>query len=131
LPYLDPPGERIEIAFDGAKLYGILRLPKGQAPHTAVILVPGLDSTKEEFRSTEALFLERGIATFSVDGPGQGEAEYAFALRADWEVPERAIVDALILRDEIDAARIAVRGVSLGGYYVPRFASGDDRIERV
>jgi dienelactone hydrolase len=129
LPFLDPPGERIEIPFDGAKIYGILRLPKGQAPHPVVIMVPGLDSTKEELRSTEALFLERGMATFSVDGPGQGEAEYALAIRPDWEVPGRAIVDALILRNEIDAARIAVWGVSLGGYYAPRFASGDERIK--
>ena len=44
-----------------------------------MIMIPGLDSTKEELRSTEDLFLERGIATFSVDGPGQGEAEYDLA----------------------------------------------------
>ena len=44
-----------------------------------MIMIPGLDSAKEELRSTEELFLERGIATFSVDGPGQGEAEYDLA----------------------------------------------------
>ena len=54
-----------------------------------MIMIPGLDSTKEELRSTEELFLERGIATFSVDGPGQGEAEYDLAIRGDWEVPGR------------------------------------------
>lgn len=129
LPFLDPPGERIEIPFDGAKIYGILRMPKSSGPHPVVIMVPGLDSTKEEFRSTEELFLLRGIATFSVDGPGQGEAEYALAIRPDWEVPGRAIVDALILRSDLDQDRIAVWGVSLGGYYAPRFASGDDRIK--
>ena len=52
-------------------------------------MIPGLDSTKEELRSTEELFLERGVATFSVDGPGQGEAEYDLAIRGDWEVPAR------------------------------------------
>ena len=129
LPYLDPPGERIEIAFDGAFLYGVLRVPHGIEPYPAVILVPGLDSTKEEFGATEDLFLERGMATFSVDGPGQGEAEYALPIRADWEVPGRAFVDALIARPEIDGERIAVWGVSLGGYYAPRFASGDERIK--
>ena len=129
LPYLDPPGERIEIPFEDALLYGILRLPKVGGPHPVVIMVPGLDSTKEEFRSTESLFLERGIATFSVDGPGQGEAEYALKIRGDWEVPGRAFVDALVERNDIDATRIAVWGVSLGGYYAPRFASGDPRIK--
>jgi 2,6-dihydroxypseudooxynicotine hydrolase len=91
-------------------------------------MVPGLDSTKEELRSTEELFLQRGLATLSVDGPGQGEAEYDLPIRGDWEVPGRALVDWLSARPEIAADRIAVWGVSLGGYYAPRIASGDERI---
>ena len=129
LPHLDPPGERMEMPFEGSTIYGILRKPAGGSPHPAVICVPGLDSTKEELRATEDLFLARGLATFSVDGPGQGEAEYDLPIRADWEVPGRAFVDALVARDDIDADRIGVWGVSLGGYYAPRFASGDARIK--
>jgi dipeptidyl aminopeptidase/acylaminoacyl peptidase len=124
LPYLDPPGERVEIPFDGSRLVGILRRPHGEGPHPVVIMVPGLDSTKEEFRSSEALFLERGLATFSVDGPGQGEAEYDLPIRADWEVPGQAIVDAVAALPGIDPERIGVSGVSLGGYYAARFVSG-------
>ena len=89
LPHLDPPGERHEIEFESATLVGILRRPRNDQAVPAVILVPGLDSTKEEFGVTERLFLERGLATFSVDGPGQGEAEYDLAIRGDWEVPVR------------------------------------------
>jgi dipeptidyl aminopeptidase/acylaminoacyl peptidase len=128
LPYLDPPGRRIEIPFDGSRLVGVLRQPPGAGPHPAVIMIPGLDSAKEELRSTEELFLERGIATFSVDGPGQGEAEYDLAIRGDWEVPGAAIIDQLSTEPGLDAARIGVWGVSLGGYYAPRVASGDDRV---
>lgn len=129
LPHLDPPGERIEIPFEGATIYGVLRKPAGPEPKPVVIMVPGLDSTKEELRSTEDLFLERGLATFSVEGPGQGEAEYDLPIRADWEVPGRAFVDAMVARDDIDSERIGVWGVSLGGYYAPRFASGEPRIK--
>jgi len=129
LPHLDPPGQRIEIPFEESTIYGILRTPQGPPPYPAVILVPGLDSTKEELRATEALFLERGLATFSVDGPGQGEAEYDLPIRADWEVPGRVFVDTLVAREDIDATRLGVWGVSLGGYYAPRFASGDQRIK--
>jgi dipeptidyl aminopeptidase/acylaminoacyl peptidase len=124
LPYLDPPGERVEIPFEGSRLVGVLRRPKGPGPHPVVVMLAGLDSTKEEFRSTEALFLERGMATFSVDGPGQGEAEYDLPIRGDWEVPGRAIVDAVAARPGIDGDRIGVWGVSLGGYYAPRMTSG-------
>lgn len=128
LPHLDPPGRRVEVPFEGARLVGVLRLPAGPGPHPAVLLVPGLDSTKEEFRSTEALFLDRGVATFSVDGPGQGEAEYDLPLRGDWEVPGAALLDALAAQPGVDPERLAVWGVSLGGYYAPRLASQDPRV---
>jgi 2,6-dihydroxypseudooxynicotine hydrolase len=129
LPYLDPPGKRAEIPFEGSHIVGILREPRGRGPHPVMIMIPGLDSTKEELRSTEDLFLERGIATFSVDGPGQGEAEYDLAIRGDWEVPGGAIIDYLITEPSLDPSRIGVWGVSLGGYYAPRVASGDERIQ--
>ena len=94
-----------------------------------MMMIPGLDSAKEELRSTEELFLERGIATFSVDGPGQGEAEYDLAIRGDWEVPGGAVIDYLQTEPGIDPGRIGVWGVSLGGYYAPRVASGDGRVK--
>ncbi len=76
-------------------MVGVLRAPLSPGPHPVVILVPGLDSAKEELRTTEQLFLDRGLATFAVDGPGQGEAEYDLPIRPDWEVPGAAIIDAL------------------------------------
>ena len=70
-------------------MVGVLRAPRSAGPHPVVILVPGLDSAKEELRPTEQMFLDRGLATFAVDGPGQGEAEYDLPIRPDWEVPGR------------------------------------------
>ncbi len=128
LPHLNPPGRRVEVPFEATNLVGILRLPAGAGPHPVVLMIPGLDSAKEEFRSTEQLFLDRGLATFSVDGPGQGEAEYDLPIRPDWEVPGAAFIDALTRMPEIDGERIGVWGVSLGGYYAPRVASGDARV---
>jgi 2,6-dihydroxypseudooxynicotine hydrolase len=128
LPHLDPPGERVEIPFGGAILVGVLRRPDRPGPHPIVVLIPGLDSAKEEFGATEDLFLRRGLATFSVDGPGQGEAEYALAIRADWEAPGAAIIDAVSAQPEIDPSRIGIWGVSLGGYYAARVAWGDPRV---
>jgi dipeptidyl aminopeptidase/acylaminoacyl peptidase len=128
LPHLDPPGRRVEIPYAGSRLVGVLRLPSGRGPHPLVVMIPGLDSAKEEFRSTEALFLERGVGTFSVDGPGQGEAEYDLPIQGDWEVPGAVIIDAVAGLEGVDPERIGVWGVSLGGYYAPRLASGDKRV---
>jgi len=128
LPYLDPPGRRIEIPFENAQMVGVLRTPLGAGPHPVVVMIPGLDSTKEEFHTTEQLFLERDVATFSVDGPGQGEAEYDLPARPDWEVPGAAILDALEQLPELDGSRMGVWGVSLGGYYGTRVAAVDPRV---
>src|SRR5665647_3793849 len=62
LPYLDPPGERVEIPFEGKTLAGILRKPKGMARPPVVVMAVGLDSTKEETEAYERPFLARGMA---------------------------------------------------------------------
>ncbi|MFM1916864.1 MAG: hypothetical protein RJB01_379 [Actinomycetota bacterium] len=129
LPHLSPAGERVHITYNGFPMAAILRKPAGIAQPPVVIMLAGLDSTKEELRSTEALFLERGMATLSVDGPGQGESEYALPIEGAWENVGTAIVDWIETRPDLDAERIGVWGVSLGGYYAPRMVSGEHRIK--
>ncbi len=129
LPHLDPPGRRIEIPFSTGQLIGVLRTPAAPGPHPVVVLLPGLDSTKEELRSTEDTFLVRGLATLSVDGPGQGEAEYSLPIRGDWAPVAEALWEALGSLPEVDRSRLGVWGVSLGGYYAPRVAAAlGDRV---
>jgi 2,6-dihydroxypseudooxynicotine hydrolase len=120
---LDSSAERIEVPWEGAALVGNLRGPR-EAP--LVLLVPGLDSTKEEFFHWEEVFLRRGLATFSLDGPGQGESGFATHIRGDYEVAVTAALDVLGWPAPVGAV-----GVSLGGYYAPRAAAGEPRIRAV
>ena len=129
LAHLRPPGERVEIPFENGALAGILRRPLGADARVPVLLmIPGLDSAKEELEAYELPFLARGMATLIVDGPGQGEAEYRFPIRGDYEVAATAMVDWIARRDDLDASRIGIWGVSLGGYYAPRAAAYERRI---
>ena len=128
LPSLVPPGARVEIPYQGGHLAGILRRPEASERPPVLIMIPGLDSAKEEMEAYELPFLARGIATLMVDGPGQGEAEYVFPIRGDYEVPVTAVVDWFCLRSDIDPGRIGLWGVSLGGYYGPRAAAFEKRI---
>ncbi len=121
----DPPGRRVEIPFDGSTLVGLFRAPDAFGPHPTVLLIPGLDSTKEEFREVERSFHERGMATFAVDGPGQGEAEWTLPIRPDWENVGEVIISHMFEMPEVDHRRIGVWGVSLGGYYAARLSSSD------
>lgn len=125
LPHLDPAGTRHEIAFDQATLVGIFRSPNPGTPMPTVLLIPGLDSTKEEFGEVERTFHDRGMATFSLDGPGQGEAEWDLPIRPDWEVVGEAVFDYLSHLPGVDPGRVGVWGVSLGGYYAARIASAN------
>jgi pimeloyl-ACP methyl ester carboxylesterase len=129
--YLDPAAERVEIPFDGAGLVGNLRRPARVEPPPLVLLLPGLDSTKEEFFRWEDVFLARGLATFSLDGPGQGESGFATSIRPDYEAAVTATLDALAGRDDLDLGRVGAAGVSLGGYYAPRAASLEPRVKAV
>ena len=129
---LDPTAERVEIPFEPAPLAANLRRPDGvDHPPPVVLLLPGLDSTKEEFFLWEGVFLRRGLATLSLDGPGQGESGFVTAIRPDYEAAVSAALDALEARDDLDLARVAAAGVSLGGYYAPRAAAREPRLRAV
>jgi pimeloyl-ACP methyl ester carboxylesterase len=108
-----------------------LRWPLGAGRPPLALLIPGLDSTKEEFFRLENLFLTRGMATLSLDGPGQGEAGYELPMRHDYEVGVTAILDVLADRSDLDLSRVGALGVSLGGYFAPRAAAGEPRVRAV
>ena len=125
----DPLGERIEINWNNLTMYGNLRKPKNIDNPPVVIMCMGLDSAKEEMETNERVFLDRGIATLAFDGPGQGESEYLAPICPEYEEPVSAVIDFIEKRDDLNSERVAIWGVSLGGYYAPRAASHDDRLK--
>lgn len=130
--HIEPDMRRFEIPFDGGMMAGNLRTPRhGSGRHPLVVLLPGSDSTKEEFFHWENVFLSRGLATFSLDGPGQGETVVSLPMRADYEKAVSAALDIVLQEDDVDADRLAVVGVSLGGFYATRAAAFDDRFRAV
>ena len=128
LPDLEPAAERVELPFEGAVLPGNLRLPRGVIRPALVLMVPGLDSVKEELFTMENDFLKRGLATLSVDGPGQGENERRFPIRPDWSGVVAAILDGLSRRDDLDLERVGLMGISMGGIYGPFAAAKEKRL---
>ncbi len=129
LPHLRPAGEYVQIPFQGKSFAGILRKPAGAARPPLVVMCMGLDSAKEEMDSYESLFLARGLATLSFDGPGQGESEYSIPIRGDYEVAVAAVMDWVQQRKDVNSGSTGLWGVSLGGYYAPRAAAFEKRIK--
>ena len=131
LPHLVPPGERVEVSFEGAVIPGHLRRPRGATRPPLVILVPGLDSVKEELSAMEVDFLRRGMATLTIDGPGQGENAPRFPIRPDWASVIGPLLDGLQSRKDIDLGRLGLMGISMGGIYGPRAAAYEKRLGAV
>lgn len=129
--HLDPGAERVPVPYEDGQLVGNLRRPPGIDRPPLILLIPGLDSTKEEFFHVENVFLARGMATFSFDGPGQGETGFTTLIRPDYEVAVSAVLDALSAREDVDAERAGAMGVSLGGYYAVRSAAFEPRLRAV
>jgi len=126
---LSPPAEPVRIPYQGTTLAAYLRVPASQAKPPIVIMMPGLDSVKEELQATAEYMLARGLAVIAVDGPGQGEAEYELPIEPAYEKVATAVADYLEGRDDVDPARIGGFGVSLGGYYAARAAAYEPRIK--
>jgi 2,6-dihydroxypseudooxynicotine hydrolase len=74
LPHLNPPGERVEIPYEGKALYGILRKPAGIEKPPVMVMICGLDSAKEETEAYERPFLDRGLPSWCSTGPAKGRA---------------------------------------------------------
>ena len=127
--YLDPDAERIEVPLDGGRVVGNLRRPAGDERPPLVLLVPGSTRRRRSSSGSENVFLDRGMATLSIDGPGQGESGYELPIRPDYDVAVTAVLDAIAGRTDVDLDRVGLLGVSLGGYYAPRVLAFEPRVK--
>jgi len=74
--------------------------------------------------------VDRGWNAVTFDGPGQNAAlvRQGLPFRPDWEKVITPVVDYLLTRPDVDPSKIALLGVSQGGYWAPRSAAFEHRI---
>jgi pimeloyl-ACP methyl ester carboxylesterase len=115
-----------EINFRSGKfrLAGDLRMPDGEGPHPAIIMVHGSGGATRNgavpFTPLIEIFLRNGYAVFSWDKPGSGESTGNF----NDELTQRAeiLVDGIEVLTEhpsIDPDRIGLWGISQAGWIMP------------
>jgi pimeloyl-ACP methyl ester carboxylesterase len=133
---LPRPPERVSIPYEDTELPGYLFLPpnvsSSDEPLPTVVCLGGFDSIGEElyFACGAPEALARGYAVVLFEGPGQGAPlRYEeLTARKDWENVVGPVIDELETRPEIDGDRIALAGLSFGGYYAPRAAAFEERV---
>lgn len=113
---MDPPLEVVEIPFETSKIVGLMQLPKGVRPAPVVISIGGLDEYKEfAVQHFSTTFLEGGLGEFAIDMPGTGQSPVKAEIGGERVFTK--VIDYLHTRRDVDGARIAVQGVSAGGYW--------------
>ena len=123
---------RCEIPYQGKSLPALFtKAEAGRGPAPCVLYVNGLDSCKEllYWSGLPRELARRGISTLSVDQPGTGEALRLDGFPATHESEKWAspCVDWMASREDIDAKRLGMVGISLGGYFSPRAVAFEPR----
>ncbi len=128
-----PKIERVELQFEGDSILPGWFVPGhgDEQRKPTVLFLSGMDATKEQGFPFAQELQERGFNIFLVDGPGVVEALLFSNLpnRYDEEVAGGVFIDYLLARDDVDAERLAIVGISFGGYRVTRIAAFDDRVK--
>lgn len=120
--------ERLEVPYAGGALPALRYRSEG-APRATVLAFGDFDSLIHEFHPIWRGLADAGfdVVAFDVvafDGPGQGGARTVHGLvhTHDWERPVAAVLDPLGLD------RVALLGMSMGGYWAVRAAAYEPRV---
>jgi pimeloyl-ACP methyl ester carboxylesterase len=125
----------LQIPFEHVWLPGYFMrpAPTDARPRKTIIVLTGFDGTAEElYLQTGAAALERGWNVLLAEGPGQtGLLRFhpRASFRPDYEAPVGAMINYVLSRGDVDPQRLALYGISYGGYFASRAAAHDDRIK--
>ncbi|UFS58637.1 alpha/beta hydrolase family protein [Subtercola endophyticus] len=104
--------------------------PASAAAAPTLVAVNGSDgSLASLWASTVSAALKRGYNVLMFDGPGQQSQLFdrGIPFRPDWENVLTPVFDFVAAQAGVDPSRIAVYGISQGGYWVPRAIAFEHR----
>ncbi len=127
---LGVPLRAVEVPFEGKSLPGYF-LEHDAMPRPLVLMIGGGDSYREDlFYFGGYPAWRRGYNMLMVDLPGQGKvpARGLTMLRADMAAPISAALDFVVAQAKRPPEKVAMYGVSGGGYFTCQAAAADRRI---
>jgi predicted alpha/beta-fold hydrolase len=126
--------ENIAAPYSGGALRALyLPGPAGSETKPLIVIVGGFDSILEElYPVLGKAALDRGYSVLMYEGPGQGEPlrKYGMKFTPEWEKPTAAVLNEF-LRAHARPSKIVLVGMSMGGYFAPRAAAFEERIDGV
>jgi len=125
--------ERIAIPYPGGDLRAhYFPGAPGADQKPLIMIVGGFDSILEELYGMLGKgALDRGYSVLAYEGPGQGQVlRDGLKFTHEWEKPTGAVLDEF-LRTHAKPKQIVLIGMSMGGYFAPRAAAFEKRIDGV
>ncbi len=123
----------VRIPFENTTLPGYLCLVDASGEKRPLLIVhTGYDGTGEElYFEVAKSAVERGYNVLIFEGPGQGEVirVQKIPFRYNWESVVTPVVDYALNQSVVDPDRIALMGISFGGYLAPRAAAFEHRVK--
>ncbi len=118
----------------GNSAHAVFHAAPGDGPKPTVLILPGMDALKEDVANPfDNDYTQRGMNVCAMDGPGQGECNFNETwLTADnYQQAASAVIDWLTARDDVDADRIGVMGMSMGSRWGVQVGAHDARVKAV
>jgi len=128
------PFEVLNIPYMSTTLPGYFySVDRSGKPRPLLIIQTGFDGCQEELHPYAMEGIKRGYNVLTFEGPGQGAVIRLqhIPFRADWEKVVSPVIDYAVSRPDVNPDRIALWGISLGGYLAPRAAAYEPRIAAV
>lgn len=123
--------ERVEIPYEQGTLPGWFFTPSTDArARPTLVMVNGSDGAISSLWGFGAAgALARGYNVLLFDGPGQQSMlfEQGVGFRPDWEAVLTPVADFVLQRPDVDGDRLALYGISQGGYWIARALAFEHR----
>lgn len=123
---------RFTVTYGKGELPGhFFRAKDPSAP--TVMIIGGADTCHEDrFLSQGRYYLDRGYSVALADLPGQGLVQdQGLFWEPETERPIAAVIDALVGQFGVEPTKLALLGMSLGGYFACRAAAREPRLAAV
>lgn len=130
---LPVPGQRITLPADGFDTIGTFYVVENSTTkRRTLVIIQGYDAAQEDsYMQMGASAIQRGWNVLTIEGPGQPTVRryQGLGFIPDYEKVLIPAVNWLANRTDIDMSKLALAGISMGGYLAARAAAYEPRIK--
>jgi esterase FrsA len=121
VPMLDDRMQKVTLQVAGEEVVGYERFPEGDGKCPMVIVTNGLEGTVQEIALPLLAYRDADIGVFLMEMPGT--YSYKNPMSGDSEGIYNGVIDHYAAHPRVERERMAMVGVSFGGYWSARMAA--------